>query len=184
MSLPRRLAVLVLALLAVLTGIAVYQLRRVPETPAFTGPPRSDYTLEAFQLVTLDASGAEAFSAEGPRLARHPFLGTLSIEQPRLRFPDSEGRVWNGRAAAATVSADAELVELRGDVLVQGPQDGANAGPALRGEQLNLYPGENRVASPGPVTLSGPGSILRGRALEADLDTRRFDLADVSGRYE
>ena len=184
MSGARRLALAVLALLAVLSGVAVYQLRRVDDAPAFTGPPRSDYTLERFALVTLDAQGREAFSAEGPRLARHPFVGTLSIEQPRMRFPDDAGAVWTARADAASVSADAALVQLRGDVQVDGPGAGTRAPNALRSETLDLHPDDNRVSSPGPVTLTGPGSILRGRALEADLDTRRFDLADVSGRYE
>ena len=35
------------------------------------------------------------------------------------------------------------------------------------------------------VTVTGPGSILRGRGLRADLDAQRVELlAEVTGRYE
>ena len=184
MTRARRLGTAALAVLAALTGFAVYQLQRGDVVPTLTGPPRSDYTLEQFELVTLDESGREAFAAEGPRLSRHPFLGTLSIEQPRMRFPDDKGQVWTSRADAATVSADADLVQLRGNVQVRGPELAGEQPPMLAGEALDLHPDQNRLASEAEVTLTGPGSILRGRALEAHLDTRRFDLSDVTGRYE
>ena len=34
-----------------------------------------------------------------------------------------------------------------------------------------------------PLTVTGPGSILRGRDLRADLNARRFQLSKVTGHY-
>mgnify|MGYP006193663695 CR=1 FL=1 len=181
---PRVAVVVVLALLAALSGWWLYQLQRKDTTPGLVGPPRSDYSIEQFQLVALDEQGNEAFSAEGPRLARHPFLGSLNIESPRMRFPDSDGAMWSTRADAGFVSEDGELVRLQGNVRVQGPAAGDVEPIVLESPLLNIHPAGNRIATPSAVVLRGPGSILRGRNLDADLDTRRFDLDHLTGRYD
>src|SRR5690606_28098388 len=96
-SQPRWLPVTLLALAALTSGWLVYRLRQADTAPVLMGPPRSDYTLQDFSLVALDAQGHEAFSVRGPRLARHPHLGTLDISEPRLRFPDAHGGIWTTR---------------------------------------------------------------------------------------
>lgn len=177
-------AIAVLALAAALSGAWLYHLRQRDLPPALIGPPRSDYTLEAFELVALDAQGEESFSVQGPRLARHPYLGTLDIERPRLRSPDADGGLWTARADSARVSREAEVVELLGAVRIDGPTAAGTTPMQLLGEHLTLYPRENRIASTHSVTITGPGSILRGRDLDAHLDTRRFVLADFMGTYD
>ncbi|MDW8479111.1 MAG: hypothetical protein RML12_03785 [Xanthomonadales bacterium] len=39
-----------------------------------------------------------------------------------------------------------------------------------------MWPESQRLAAPGWVTIEQPGSILRGRGLEADLSADRFQL--------
>ena len=184
MSLPRWLPATLLALAAAGSGWLVYRLGQGDEAPRLMGPPRSDYSLLDFSLVALDEEGREAFSVRGPRMARHPHLGTLDISEPRLRFPDGHGGVWTTRAHAAFVTADADRVRLSGSVLLEGPADDRGSPPRLATEQLDLFPDENRIASDTAVTLTGTGSILRGRGLAADLDTRRFELGQPEGRFE
>lgn len=181
---PRWLPATLLALAAAISGWLVYQLYRAEPPAALMGPPRSDYSLLEFSLVALDAGGQEAFSVTGPRLARHPHLGTLDVSQPRLRFPDAHGGIWTTRADTAFVSADADRVRLAGEVLMEGPADAGAVPPRLATERMDLFPRENRIASDDAVTLTGPGSILRGRGLSADLDTRRFELGQPEGRFE
>lgn len=184
MTSVRAVPLLVLALLAALSGWWLYRLQHADTAPGLVGPPRSDYSIEAFQLVALDRAGNEAFSAEGPRLARHPFLGTLNIERPQMRFPDSNGGLWSTRADAGFVTRDGDLVRLQGDVRVQGPTGPGGEPIVLETALLNIHPAENRVGTEAAVVLRGPGSILRGRNLDADLDTRRFDLDNLTGRYD
>ena len=55
----------------------------------------------------------------------------------------------------------------------------------LRGDELDLMPKVRTATSEVAVTLTGPGSILRGRGLRADLNARRMELLnEVRGRYE
>lgn len=172
----------ILFLVATITGWMLWQLRERDEPPPLYGPPRSDYTLVEYELVALDEAGAESFRVNGPMLARHPFLGTLDVEQPRFLFPDSSGNPWNARAARAFVTAKGEEVRLSGGVEFDGPPENGRR-IELRTRQLTVLPKTRELVSDVAVTITGPGSILRGQSLRADLNARRFQLSDVTGHY-
>lgn len=173
-----------LALLAALSGWAVWQLRERDQPPTLVGPPRSDYFVEDYELIGFDESGKEAFWLRGPRLARHPQLGTLELEQPRLGMP-AEPQRWLGEAERGWVSAEADRVRLIGAVQLRADA-AADTGPMrLSADSLDLLPALNRAETDSAVTIEGPGSILRGRGLRADLARREVELlAEVTGRYE
>ena len=51
-------------------------------------------------------------------------------------------------------------------------------------EELNVFPQQDRASSPGVVTITQPGSILRGRGLETNLASKRYELkSQVHSRY-
>jgi len=172
----------VLFLVAAVTGWMVWKLHQREEVPPLYGPPRSDYMLIDYEMVALDEAGKESFRVNGPMLARHPYLGTLDVDQPSFLFPDSSGKSWNARAARAFVTARGEEVRLSGGVEFDGPPD-ADGRIELRTPQLSVLPETRELTSDAAVTVTGPGSILRGRGLRADLNTRRFQLSDVTGHY-
>ena len=57
MTLPRWLPGLLLLLVAAVTGWFVWQLQLGEEPLPLVGPPRSDYVLVDFELVSLDELG-------------------------------------------------------------------------------------------------------------------------------
>ncbi len=184
MSSRQSIAIAVLGLLALLSGWAVWQLRERDLPPALTGPPRSDYFVENYELISFDEQGAEAFWLRGPRLARHPQLGTLELEQPRLGMP-AEPQRWQGRAERGWVSADADRVRLIDAVELRSNPRPGYAVMRLRADSLDLLPEANIAETDSAVTIEGPGSILRGRGLRADLSSRDVELhSEVTGRYE
>ena len=177
------LPVVLLLLVAAVTGWMVWQLSEEEAPPPLYGPPRSDYVLIDFEMVSLDENGVEAFSAQGPMLSRHPYLGTLDVEKPRFLFPDSEGKPWNARSGRAWVAKDGNELRLTQAVEFDGPRDAAGARIQVRTPDLTVLPDANEVLTDSAVTVTGPGSILRGRGLRADLDTRRFKLSRMTGSY-
>ena len=58
-------------------------------------------------------------------------------------------------------------------------------GPArLVSDRIDLFPTARRLQTASAVTASGPGFILDGVGLEAELDSQRFRLLDeVHARY-
>jgi lipopolysaccharide export system protein LptC len=184
MTLPRWLPAVLLLLAASASGWLLWKLREPETGPPLYGPPRSDYVLLDFELMALDENGAESFRINGPMLARHPHLATLDVQQPRFLFPDADGKPWNARADQAWVSKDGDELRLDGAVAFDGPPDDADGRVALRTDSLTVLPEVDAVRTESIVTVTSPGSILRGRGLRADLKARRFELlAEVTARY-
>lgn len=173
-----------LLLAALLTGWALW--RQDDETAATIAGGRPDYVLEDFELVALNEQGREAFTLRAPRLARSPQDQTLSITTPLFVIPPaagSQGAPWEVRSRTAWVSADGDLLRLRGNVRATSVDvDGQPV--AMATEQMNVFPKTRRVTSPFRVTLTQPGLILNGHGLDARLDAKQVHLNDVKGRYE
>lgn len=189
MNARQGLVAVLLAALALGSGWLLWLLRDPRPAQELTGPPRSDYQLIDFSLVVLDELGRESFAATGPRLARHPFAGTIEVSEPLMTLPErrvEEGREpgqWVARARSAWVSADAEELRLLREVQVDAPP-GARGPAMLLSERLDLFPKAREMRSDVAVTARGPGFILEGIGLEAELDSQRFRLLDeVRARY-
>lgn len=175
-------AVLVLATLV--SGWAVWRLRSQTPPPAFVGPPRADYSLDNYQMVALDPQGGESFYAQGPVLVRDPYTHTITLQEPRLRVPGADGGHWSARAKEGWVSPKGEELRLSKDVVLDGYSADGGRLARMETERLSLFPDGNQVRTDAPVTITRPNSILRGRGLDADLDTRRMRLlSEVSLRH-
>lgn len=176
------------AILAVLVLVTRWfaDLGREPDAAErFIGPPRSDYTLEAFTLTVLGDEGTLSFRGEAPRMTRHPWLGHLDVETPDFELHTRDGALWRAGAERARISAAADELRLIDDARIER-EAGPDVQPlALTSVELVARPKEDRVTSSHPVEVTMPGSILRGVGLEADLATERFSLlSEVEARYE
>lgn len=180
----RPIPVALLLVAAAASSWMLWQMYKREPVATLYGPPRSDYTLSDFDLIALDDEGKESFRVTGPMLARHPYLGTLDIEEPRFRFPDRDGAAWHARSERAWAAADGKELRLIGDVAFDGPPEDANGPVALRTPHLNIFPDVREVRTDAPVDITSPGATLRGRGLHADLDARRFQLlSEVRADY-
>ncbi len=177
--------VIVLALLALATQILVWLSRPRVEEPAFTGPPRSGYTLEDFTLHALDENGRLTFSVAGPRLVRRGEDGSIFVSTPRYRMLDSDGNPWTGTSESAWVNRDGSLMKLEGDVAMQRTP-GAEVGPAtIRTSELQVRPKDRTLETAAATRIEQPGSILRGTGMRGDLNAKVLELlSDVHNTFE
>jgi lipopolysaccharide export system protein LptC len=186
-----------LAVVAAITQWLVWLRREPPPEPNFAGPPRSDYTLSDFRMSAMDAQGRLAFTVTAPRLARHPQLETFVIDTPvfdlRDRPADVEGKAasddqadrWLVHATSAWVRADGRELRLEGAVDAQRQAREGVLPARIQSDYLVALLDERRLLSDRAVTLSQPGSILRGVGMLADLEQHQFTLQhEVNGRYD
>ena len=154
-----------LMVLAAASGWSVWKQRTA--APAAAAPSeRSDYVLEDFQLVALDDDGREAFTLRAPWLRRNPADDTLSLRDPLFLLPEDEGDFyWDLRAATGWISADSERMRLETTA-------------------LEVLPRQRRAHTDAAVTVTQPGTTMRGTGMEADLAGKRFQLTSkVHTRY-
>lgn len=178
----RVLITVILLLGALVTGWSLLHHRaRTPNTGSTAG--RSDYVLHDFELVALDKQGQESFTLRAPLLQETPGARTMELDQPLFLLPDDKAHYWQMRARHGWVSATHDRIRLTGHVLGTSPPEDIHKVNLLT-EQLTVFPNRHHASSPAVVTITQPGSILRGRGLEVALDTRRYAfLSQVRSRY-
>lgn len=166
---------------AVLSGWSVWRQREQAPDAAGEGV-RSDYVLHDFELVALDEDGRESFTLRAPRMSRNPDAHSMEMASPVFLLPDSGRQYWKVVADHGWVSPEGDELRLRGDVEVTSPPGERDV--ALLTQQLNVFPREDRATSAAVVTITQPGSILRGRGLETNLASKRYELkSQVHSRY-
>ncbi len=173
---------LVLLAAAAVSGWSLWR-NRVVEEQARAASGRSEYVLRDFELTALDKSGKESFTLRAPLLRETPGASTMELTTPLFLLPGEQGDYWEVRSKTGWVSEDRDEIRLRGNVHAQSPKNDPQP-VDMKTQQLNVFPDTNRATSPAVVTITQPGSILRGRGLEADLAEKRYKLlSQVHSRY-
>jgi lipopolysaccharide export system protein LptC len=110
----------------------------------------------------------------------------MSLQTPVFVIPPKRGSgqaPWVVRSRSGWVSAEGDELRLRDDV-VASSRNTAGRPVKMTTEQLNVFPDAKRATSPVAVTVTQPGSILRGVGMEALLDSKRVRLkSNVRIRY-
>lgn len=167
---------LALGVAAVLAGLAIWRENSHLKT---RGPAeyRPDYVLSDFTMVSLNQQGEEALTLSAPQLRRNPDTRAMDIDQPTFLFPDRNNRRWRATAKTAWVSAKGEEVKLRGDAVIDSPAGDANQG-RITSPTLDVFTekGKERATTQDAVVITKPGTIIRGRGLDADFNQDRVVL--------
>lgn len=178
----RTVLTLLLLVAAIVSGWSVWRQHSARGASHAAGG-RSDYVLHDFELVALDNTGKESFTLRAPTLQRDPGDQTMTLATPLFLLPDQQGHYWEVRSLTGWVNAAGNEMRLRGNVRTTSPPQ-ATRPIAMNTEQLNIFPDTHRATSAVLVTITQPGSILRGRGLEANLATKQYQLlSEVRSRY-
>ena len=177
----RGILTLLLLVAAIATGWSVW--RQHERAPGAVGSgTRSQYVLHDFELVALDDAGVESFTLRAPTMSQTPGQRSMDMASPVFLLPDSDRRYWTVAAKQGWIGPEGEELRLSGDVRVDGPPGDRKV--VMETEQLNVFPERDTAIAPGVVTITQPGSILRGRGLETNLASKRYELkSQVHSRY-
>lgn len=177
-------AALLLAILAAVTGWMVYTRVEPARPDRFTGPSRPDYELIDFELDAFDTEGKIAFRAKSPRLSHDERREALAVTKPEFVMYGKGGQVWTAVSNTAWIDTAAKRIDLETDVLVARQDKGAERAFLLTTEKLVVHTETRLIESDRFIEVVQPGSILRGRGLNADLTTQTFELkADVDATF-
>lgn len=174
----RRYWLIVLALAALVAGsqwLLWLNRDRVNEQ-TFAGPPRSDYTLNDFTMIALDAAGQRSFEISGPRLARRGDDSSIYVTTPDYVLVDGGGQLWNGKSDAAWINQDGSLMKLEGRVEMHRAAGVDEKPVEVQTRDLTTWPKDKKMETAAPATITQPGSILRGVGMRGDLDAKTLEL--------
>ncbi|KAF1711427.1 LPS export ABC transporter periplasmic protein LptC [Pseudoxanthomonas kalamensis DSM 18571] len=172
-----------LLLAAILGGWSAWKHRDQPQ-PQVMQTGRPDYVMRDFEMIVLDDAGSESLSLRAPLMERDPNDHTYTIATPLFLIPDDEGRNWELRADSGWASAKGDEVKLKDDVIGTSPPGSSLTG-TFETAYLDVLPRENLARTDAAVTLTQPGSILKGVGFEIHTKTKRYAFkSKVRSRYE
>jgi len=131
--------------------------------------------LRDFELVTLDSEGRESFSLRAPELRQTPDARTLELTTPLFLMPDRHGSHWEVSSETGWINEKSDEIRLRGNVVARSP-DGAARTTILNTTEMDVFPQKDLAVSSAPVTITSPGSTMRGTGMRAHLADKRILL--------
>jgi LPS export ABC transporter protein LptC len=173
-----RLAALA-ALLALIVGLVLLTAPQ-PESVAraATGQPLHDpgYSAQQARLVQTGADGLPVYTLDAAQIQQRPDSGLVELQQVRLGFRDVEGNQWTARAAHGQLAQGSGVVQLDGDVHVDGTLPGTGEPTEITSEHLAFDTNAQVVTTQSPVTIVMSGRELQARGLVASLNERHVHL--------
>ena len=185
MTRPRtRLGILLLALLALITGM----LARDPEERAEAPPERPDtrlnYALFEFRGRLLDEDGAVRLSIAAPVLRNDAESGIGTVESPEIRVQQFEDQ-WYITAESAIISADREQVQLIGEVFLSRRDELTDQLLEITTSDVLLHVTPRTAETEAAVRMSRSFDRLDAVGMRLDMIAKHYEfLDDVRIRYE
>jgi len=187
------LVIAVLALIAFAAWMEVWLMRARDTSEDFTGPPRSDYTMNDFTLDALDSEGAHSFTVTGPRMSRRGDDGSVYVTLPNYEIVDNSSNTWKGTSDSAWVDKDGNVMKLEGKVLMhREPNEKVErvdldtndltitTDPKIKDAQghpvANAPHRNKRMETAAPTVISETNTVSRSVGMKADLDLKTVEL--------
>ena len=173
-----RLAALV-ALLVLIVGLVLLTApSRESVAHSSAGQPLHDpgYSAIQAQLVQTGADGRPLYTLDAAQIQQQPNRGVVELQQVRLGFRDETGNQWTARAARGELTQGSSVVQLDGDVHVDGILPGTAEPAQIISEHLAFDTNAQVVTTQAPVTILMSRRELAARGLVADLKERRVHL--------
>ncbi|HEU4669367.1 MAG TPA: LPS export ABC transporter periplasmic protein LptC [Dyella sp.] len=178
----RRLAtaIVVVGLLAGVTGLLRWWMAPEETANNFVGPPRSGYILTDFRLSSYDRDGRPAFNVEAPRLERREGDESLYINSPAFDLPSNENGVpdWRGESLYGWVAKGGDLLKLQGPVHMHRAAFADTAAARLDTEDLTVWPKDNRMETAAAARMVQGALTMSGVGMRANLNDKHLELLD------
>jgi LPS export ABC transporter protein LptC len=179
--------VAVLAGLALVVGLILLSgPQREAVVPTASGAVAHDpgYAALGARMVQTGTDGQPLYSLDAARISQQPDDDTVQLTQVRMGFRAASGQQWTARAERGELGQDTGVVQLDGDVHVNGALPGTQDQAEITTDHLSFDTRAQVVTTPDPVTLTMAGRELHAKGLVARLKEGHVQLeSGVHGSY-
>lgn len=181
------IGLLILVLAAVVTTLGVDRVRktlRADLRASERAPQLVGMTVEA---VRFDAQGRRKYVVTTPQAVHHQGDAGTEFSSPQLTvYPESGEAPWTGHAEEGWVTADASVLHLAGEVILNFPEQGPEGGDAqIRTDYLRFRPANNIADTDRPITVESPAYRVDAVGSRVDLELKTVELTSrVRGSHE
>jgi LPS export ABC transporter protein LptC len=134
------------------------------------------YAARDAELVETGDDGRPIYTLNADLIRQRPNDRRVQLDAVRMRYRASDGNEWKVRADSGQIRDDGALIELYGNVQVDGLLPGSELPAEIRTSVLTLDTKAEIVRTKAPVVLRWGGRQLEASGLEADLKSRSVKL--------
>jgi len=130
------------------------------------------HVVENAVLTLYDEQGNRHQRIAVEQLTHTPQHQTTQLESPRALLVDNQQREWHARAQQGYIDSQGEQLVLRGDVLLQEPQNNWQ----LTTQRLDYHSAEAHAFTNHPVKLEQPPQSMQAQRMDLWLNEDRLQL--------
>jgi LPS export ABC transporter protein LptC len=139
-------------------------------------PHDPGYAARQAKLVQTGPDGKPLYTVDADIIRQQPNDNTVQLENARLGFYDANGSLWTGRGEHGEVGQNTGVVELSGDVHVNGTPQGSLQPAEMVTNHLAFDTNTKIATTRDPVTLTWSGQEIKGKGMRAALNEGRVQL--------
>lgn len=144
-----------------------------------------DYIVDKLSAISMNESGAAAYTLSAARMLHYPDDDTTLMTQPQLVSYSSENAPVTITSNEALVSANGEHVYFRDNVKVTRAADVKNSEMVMRTAFLHVIPDDKIARTDRPVTITDAATTVTAVGLEFNSETHVMKLfSNVRGTYD
>lgn len=179
-----RRGIILLSLLAILSGILAREHREPGQLPSGKLDTRLNYALYDFDGQLLNDAGGINLEMQSPVLRSDAQSGIGTVDSPQIRIQQEDDQ-WYITAESAIISADREQVSLSGEVYLSRKNQvtGQLLEIKTRDVVLNVTP--RTASTESGVSIQQANDRLNAVGMRLDMISESFELlSEVQAHYE
>ena len=179
----RYVAILIIVLLlASLSGWWLAELRKTPAPIAEPDESHYDYFLTNFSTTVVNAQGKTAYLLKAAYMEHYPADNHAILTQPQLTLLDTPA-TWKAQAQNGVVFIDQQTIDLKGDVVLKQTSTEA-ADVILMTEKLHINAAKKTLETTSKVKIHSGKDTIIATGLKANLADGQLELLSrVQGQY-
>jgi lipopolysaccharide export system protein LptC len=139
-------------------------------------PHDPGYAARDAKLVQTGSDGRPLYTVDADVIRQQPNDNTVELQTARLGFYDANGSLWTAHGEHGEVGQNTGVVELSGDVHVNGTPQGSLQPAEIVTNQLEFDTNSKIASTREPVTLTWSGQEIKGKGMRAALNDGRVQL--------
>jgi LPS export ABC transporter protein LptC len=151
---------------------------------AGSAPPAPGYAARQARLVQTGEDGQPLYTLDAAEIQQQPEQELVTLQEVTLGFRDTAGNQWSARADRGELAQASGVVQLEGNVRVDGPSPTNGEAAEISTEHLAFDTRAQIASTHDPVTILMSGRELHAQGLSATLKERHLQLeSDVHGSF-
>lgn len=152
--------------------------------PGGASEPDPGYSARDAEIIETGDDGRPRYWLQADLIEQPPDDPTITLTQPVLRYVGEAGGTWHARAKTGTVPPGHEVIELDGDVQLDGTLSGGGAPARIETSHLAFDTTKEVASTQARVTIDWSGHRLAALGVRADLKAETLRLeSKVNGRF-